>query len=384
MTFLSLRRLLLALVLVGTATGCDSGGGSGDGSATGTVTNSFGRPVQGATVTLDSDAGKMAGCTATTDASGAFSCDVAAGTYTVTVTVAGYGTQTFTATVNDGGTTTLTVPQLVGLGAIDATLVNAVTGTAIGDATVECRRQLADGSYGDVEFTGTATALGRLIVAGAFTGEAQCTATAGGVAIPLQITIRTNTTGTIAATPAPASGSYRVVLTWGENPSDLDSHLTGPTGSGSDRFHVYYINESALGHSLDVDDVSSFGPETITIVPDGVSGMYRYSVHNFSEQGDDGVSNATEGIAASGATVRLYDATGLLRTYTPPAPTAANGGTDADTWRVFEITVNGATASIAGTAPAGLGYFQADGSSDVTVFLTGGPSPVPPAAKLAL
>lgn len=376
----SLGRLALALVLVVAATGCDSGSSSGDGNVSGTITNSFDRPLQGATVTMDDAAGKQAGCTTTTGPDGSFSCDVPAGTYTVTVTVPGYGTQTFTATVGADGTTTLTAPDLVGQGTINATLVNAVTGLAIAGAQIECRRQLADGTYGPVEFTATASAAGLLTLSGAFTGEAQCTATAGGVTIPLQITITPQTTGTVVATPAPASGTYRVVLTWGELPGDLDSHLTGPTGTGTDRFHLFYGRRATNGDTLDVDDVSSFGPETVTFAPRGVNGVYRYSVHNYSVQSATGGQSLFD----SGATVRLFDATGLLRTYVAPAPSAANGGQAANTWRVFEITVNGTSATIAGAAPAGMGYQTAATSGDVTVFLTGGPAPVPPSAKVAL
>ena len=56
---------------------------------------------------------------------------------------------------------------------------------------------------------------------------------------------------------------FRIVLTWGESPSDLDSHLTIP--SYDKRSHVYYglRNFGVLTNMLDRDDASSFGPETI-------------------------------------------------------------------------------------------------------------------------
>ena len=362
--------LFLCLVFAVVAAGCDTTGTGSN--ATGTVTNTFSRPVQGATVVMSD--GATAACTATTNADGEFECDVPAGAYTVTVTASGYGPATASVTVGEGGGTVV-IPALVGLGSISATLVNGLTGAPIPNAAVECRRQIDNATTSGVEFTATSDAAALLAVTGVFTGNARCTAAADGTTIPLNITIGTTTTGTVVATPPPAAGSFRVVLTWGENPSDLDSHLTGPITGGSDRFHVYYSDDAYEGHNLDVDDVSSFGPETITIVPAGVNGMYRYSVHNYSEQGSDGASNPTEGIAASGAEVRLYDANGLIRTYTPPPATAANGGDDADTWRVFELTVNGSNVSIAGAEPNGMGYFQATGSGDVTVFLTGGPAP---------
>lgn len=61
----------------------------------------------------------------------------------------------------------------------------------------------------------------------------------------------------------------RVVLTWGASPRDLDSHMTGPASDG-DRFHVFYSHKKYTENGikkvgLDVDDTTSYGPETITI-----------------------------------------------------------------------------------------------------------------------
>ena len=51
---------------------------------------------------------------------------------------------------------------------------------------------------------------------------------------------------------------YRVILTWGSSPSDLDSHLEGPG------YHVFYSNKTGKNAELDVDDTTSYGPETVT------------------------------------------------------------------------------------------------------------------------
>ena len=60
------------------------------------------------------------------------------------------------------------------------------------------------------------------------------------------------------------AGQFRFILTWGEEPRDLDSHLWIPTGVGI-YTHVYFSNRGTLlGASpyaeLDVDDTYSFGP----------------------------------------------------------------------------------------------------------------------------
>ena len=68
--------------------------------------------------------------------------------------------------------------------------------------------------------------------------------------------------------PAPELGEVRIILTWGSNPSDMDSHLLTPE-IDSVNFHISYSNrgssESAPFVVLDLDDVDGFGPETITI-----------------------------------------------------------------------------------------------------------------------
>ena len=60
------------------------------------------------------------------------------------------------------------------------------------------------------------------------------------------------------------TNDIRIVLTWGAQPTDLDSHLTGPNTDAT-RFHVYYAGRgsftSAPFAGLDVDDVSSIGPD---------------------------------------------------------------------------------------------------------------------------
>ncbi len=128
------------------------------------------------------------------------------------------------------------------------------------------------------------------------------------------------------------SGQFRVILTWGANPEDLDSHMTGPITEPS-RFHIYYADKSSGGLcKLDVDDITSYGPETVTCPATNTSGtlrpgVYRYGVHHYS-----GSSN----IGASGANVRLEFANGTVYTYTPPA-TGWTG--DNDFWTVFELTV---------------------------------------------
>lgn len=132
------------------------------------------------------------------------------------------------------------------------------------------------------------------------------------------------------------SGQFRVVTTWGEQPYDLDSHMTGPSSTSGSRWHVYYGDQTSGDMcGLDVDDTSSFGPETITCPLTNTTGtslrpgIYRYSVHHYSGSGTIGTSNAN---------VRLQFEDGTVYNYTPPS--TGNYAGSRDVWTVFELTVN--------------------------------------------
>ncbi len=133
-------------------------------------------------------------------------------------------------------------------------------------------------------------------------------------------------------------GSLRMILTWGENPYDLDSHLTGPMADGN-RFHMYYNDPVPYGGdvNLDVDDTYSYGPETTTIETFH-DGLYRFSIFNYSDQGYDGGN----GIYTSPTRVEVYDYSGLVSSFTAPAFSAGTG----NTWRVLEISVSGGTYNL--------------------------------------
>lgn len=124
----------------------------------------------------------------------------------------------------------------------------------------------------------------------------------------------------------------RIVLTWGATPSDLDSHLTGPLSTGG-RFHVYYANANVANcGQLDIDDTSSYGPETITIFS-FIPGIYKYCVHDYTNRS----SGSSSALAQSGATVTVYLYDGTTQTFTVPN----QPGT---VWNVFEI--DGSTSEI--------------------------------------
>ena len=153
----------------------------------------------------------------------------------------------------------------------------------------------------------------------------------------------------------PETGSFRIVLTWGVDPYDLDSHLTGPSSDGVNRFHMSFMDMNPdINIDLDVDDVVSYGPETTTIHA-FMDGTYRFSVFNYSNQLDNGGSE----IASSPAKVEIYNASGLMNLFN--APTWTGSG---NTWRVCEINASGSSVSV---TPVNT-YVMAAGSSDTSVF----------------
>ena len=118
----------------------------------------------------------------------------------------------------------------------------------------------------------------------------------------------------------------RVVLTWGNAPQDLDSHLAFP---GS---HVFFGTREQGGANLDVDDTDSYGPETITIEQKRQGARYVYAVHDFSNQS----YKHSRALAESQARVEVYVGQTLIRTYRPEPQEAATS------WIVFGIDEAGA------------------------------------------
>lgn len=122
----------------------------------------------------------------------------------------------------------------------------------------------------------------------------------------------------------------RIVLKWGEYPRDLDSHLVGPTSDGS-KFHTYfskkgYYEDDIKIADLDLDDTSSYGPETTTIY-NPISGKYQFYVHDYSNRAND---DSLE-LSKSGAIVQVYIGASNKPAYTFNVP--KQKGT---LWKVFE------------------------------------------------
>ncbi|MBN1627070.1 MAG: PASTA domain-containing protein, partial [Deltaproteobacteria bacterium] len=129
----------------------------------------------------------------------------------------------------------------------------------------------------------------------------------------------------IVLSPLMSSGEVRIVLTWGEIPEDLEAHLTAPNTEGC-RYHCFYDTREIPGASLDLDDMTSYGPETITITSFS-PGTYRYYVHDFTNR----TSTTSDALSLSGAQVKVYFGSGEEPVeFTVPDQ-------DGTVWHVFDM-----------------------------------------------
>lgn len=215
------------------------------------------------------------------------------------------------------------VMKMPSTGAITGRVVNAVNGQGIAGAQVcvvsgnLCATTNSSGSYTILNAPAGAQNV-RATATGFVTDQQNVTVPAGG-------TVTVN----FALSPVLAQGEMRVVLTWGIAPRDLDSHLWLPA---SRSFHVYYANKgNCNAHPyacLDVDDVTSYGPETVTL-RQRYAGKYVYAIYNYSGE---------SAITGSGARVQVYGANGLVADFR--VPTSGSGRW----WYVFDL--DGATGAL--------------------------------------
>ena len=205
---------------------------------------------------------------------------------------------------------------------------NAMTGNGIEGVTLNFRKGWNNTGKGDIIASSLTDSNGAYSVNMPLGNYTMSTMKNGYITSAVNIIVQKGTTdmqnGTM--TPIISGNNYRIVLTWGDNPSDLDSHIEGTLSNGK-LFHVYYGHKSQYDNekevcNLDVDDTTSYGPETITL--DGVTNYpYYYYIHRYSGYGT---------LALSAAQVKVYQGENLLTTFNVPSD-QGNG----DYWNVFAI-----------------------------------------------
>ena len=131
--------------------------------------------------------------------------------------------------------------------------------------------------------------------------------------------------GNASMRPVLPAGALSIVLEWGLNPRDLDSHLVKYDQDGIQQYHLAYYDkrDATTGDNLDHDDTTSYGPETTTIQSVDPMARYVFAIHHY---------------AGSGSITTTSNAT-VTVTYGDRAPVVfrvPNSG-DGIWWKVFEI-----------------------------------------------
>lgn len=267
------------------------------------------------------------------DSSGSYTLSLSAGTYTLEISAGSYKKGRVAITVDSEETTYvetfLLVSNTFNMGSANGTITNSITEAPVSDVIIKFRKNW-NNKTGTVVASTTTNTNGYFEIddlkVGLYTIEYY---KSGYVSGYKNIFVLLGSTHNAVISPVASSGVYRIVLTWGENPSDLDSHVQGCLNNGSS-FHVYYRHKSQYDGdfevcNLDVDDTTSYGPETITLSPTTTTPYYYY-IYRYSGSGS---------ISTSGAQIKLYSGDTLVETFNAPT----DQGT-ADYWNVFAI-VNG-------------------------------------------
>ncbi|MBF0371744.1 MAG: carboxypeptidase regulatory-like domain-containing protein, partial [Magnetococcales bacterium] len=112
-------------------------------------------------------------------------------------------------------------------------------------------------------------------------------------------------------------------LTWDADPSDLDSHLIKYDADGEEVYHIYYADKTSGDDSLDLDDTTSYGPETVTVFDVDPDATYVYAIYHYS--GDGTLTTTSE------AMVQVNLGGGLYQYNVP------SDGTSGRWWKVLEL-----------------------------------------------
>lgn len=282
-----------------------------------------------------SNAGFMAGG-ATSGPDGVFELATSAGLRDITFARPGYYVLSRTVNVAAGASNWMGRVELVpvdrGVGSIGGRVVDAQTGGAVGGFALELRRSGADPGSPDVGTT-TTDGSGRYGFTSLSPGVYRLTGRLAGYSdIEIDIAAVSGATSQvddIVVSRTVVEGGYRIVLSWGQSPSDLDSHLLVRDEEGYEyevRYNQRGSNTSLPFAWLDRDDVTSYGPETITVTQ-SLGGSYSYAVYQYSSGGS---------LETSAARVSLFDDQGLVQTWNVPAGSGR-------WWHVFDIdTATGA------------------------------------------
>jgi putative cell wall-binding protein len=277
---------------------------------------------------------------ATSSSNGIYQLNLQEGTYTVTFSKDGYQTEKME-NVSIVKNSVFVSPNILltssadkGIGTVSGKILDALNGNVVSGATIQLRRGYQT-KTGDIVASTVTDENGRYSILNLPSGLYTAEVIKDGY-IPYTFNIRSVSGQTVKeqngiVSPLLNEGETRIVLSWGEQPSDLDAHLTGPS-VGEERFHLFwdtkehYENEELMASLSGPDVRTSFGPETVTIHKQK-PGIYRFFVFNYSYRLHEG----SLALANSGAKVDIYNKNMLQHVFY--VPTTAPG----KLWTVFEL-----------------------------------------------
>lgn len=262
------------------------------------------------------------------------------GAVTIKISATGYQTYSANCQINRNSQTYIETYMMVsrldeGNGNVSGRFIDALTGSTVNDVTYEVRDGWNNTTGAIIESETVDGEYSFDIVAGNYTILAKADDYIAGTA-NIAVTGNSFAKKDIILSPEGgvsegAGGNMRFVLTWGEYPRDLDSHMFGPTVDGEDVFHTFfreknYYEENELIANLDLDDTTSYGPETTTVYTPNAAGTYSFYVHDYTNKDSDD----SRSMSNSSAKVVIYNGNSLFATFHVPTDV---GGT---VWHVFD------------------------------------------------
>jgi len=158
--------------------------------------------------------------------------------------------------------------------------------------------------------------------------------------LDIENNVQAGTVADLAMSPVMSKDSWRAILSWGKKPRDMDTHLYWANNPGC---HVYYARrrvncgDGIIG-ILDVDDVSSYGPETLTFKNVGkdynskinsmgpeMAPIVTYKIHNYSRR--------PTMASRDDIVVKLYNGERMVQEF----KIGQDGTTSGNFWTVFSL-----------------------------------------------
>lgn len=274
-----------------------------------------------------------------TDADGRYKVDnLADGTYCIVITATNYKQCSFDdVKIVHSTVMTADVAEMVkrddSTGTLRFKIVSAVTGEELKDWNYNIRSINTVYDMEDISGTSGNGIFEREVACGNYqvTISKKDYITASQV---VNVAYKKDNTVVIAVSPClesvDSSEDIRFVLTWGEEPMDLDSHVFIKNKDQQVVGRVYFdsdeYEDENTSVNLDVDDRDSYGPETITIAKASNDYTYSYYVYDYTNEDCEGVKE----LSLSSAKVSVYAGEKLLYAFNVPY------NRNATAWKVFD------------------------------------------------